>query len=1832
MELQKRFPEESDTTSQKNKFILLFEKLKKIILEKKYGKIITATIVFILILALTGSILYVKKADLLKKLSNTQNSAGKKLPPHDFFSGFLKMAFETESKDEFKLKAEKEDALGVSADSAYILESKEALGEGAVKEHLKMEPDVSYALQKLSDTSWKILPEKILPPSTLLKVSLANLASSGQMYSWAYQVKDNFKVLNSIPREQGTYVPVDSGVEITFTYDNFKDWQNYFEMSPSVAGSFEHHGRTLVFVPQEKLAFKTLYTVKIKKGMPLVGSGETLAEEYTFSFETEQVRDAMDRASQLNIYDQTLETTADQPPVIQVSVGTFAESLDVAVFRFSSWREYMTALSQRDKLPWWSFAKEQFKLDTTSLSKLNSLNLPIKTNADKKYIELPTPLTEGFYLAELSHGDAKVQVWIQVSDLTAYYNITKTQTLVWANSAKSKKAIAGAEVELVGTDKRFATSEEGVAKFSTPSEILAYAQEENTQKENFYFKISKGDSVVITPASQVLRSTWWNKPEAADDYWRYFYTDRPRYQTTDTIKYWGLVKARTGDKVKDKVTVTLYKEGYVDYYYHPVSITEQEISLSQFDTFEGEIKIADLRPDYYTLEIKVGDKLIQRKYLSIKAYTKPAFDLSLTPDKKVFFAGDTVNLKLKANFFEGTPVPNLKLILKTPEGDQKVTTNEDGEAQLTYSKEYTDCTKDYSCWPSYQNLNVVPENSELSEITAEMDLRAYGARTYARSEVTYPKAGEAQIKMQVRFIDLEKLAQDGNYYNQNIGDAPANGVKVEGKIIRTTYEKNETGTQYDFINKKTYKTYNYAKVEEEVGNFSNSTDKNGRYVFSQAVVPETSYQIKYRVYDREGHYDNYSQYLYYYNGKFVSQYSNWDYRYYRLELSDTDFSLGDEVKAIFKKNDEAMPEVKGRYLFMQLQNGLRNYTLSDKPEYSFQFSREDIPDVNLSAVYFNGVTYDAVADSYSGEQARYRYSDSELNLNVTPDKKSYRPGEDVTLSVKLKNKKDTPVEAEVNLNLVDEAYYAVADDKATPLDTLYASVGSGILLAGKTHYNSMLASMGAEKGGCFAAGTLISMADGSEKPIEKVQKGDKVLTLSDPLEKAIVQGEVTDTWRHVVAEYLIINHNLKVTPEHQMFSNGRFTDAGLLKEGDWLLNLKGEKVKINSITYDHEIIPVYNLRIDPQHTFFAGGFYVHNEEKGGGPREFFTDAALFKVVRTNSQGEAKVTFKLPDNLTSWRITSQAISREMEAGVSTTKLPVSLPVFADVTIGNQYLLADKPVARLRAYGTALNSKDKVAFTVSAPTLSLEKSAQLFAQAFAGAYFPLPDLKLGRHEINYSLESAKGKDAIKLPLEVVSSRMEAQSAKTEKLSLETKVEALNKLPLAVVLSDLGANKLYQPLQELSWSYGDRIDQKYVSKEARNLLGSYYQEETFAPNFRPSDYQLTTGGISLLPYSSDDLDLSARVASSGAKGFDQESLAQYFFKILEHKNSTPEEISPALFGLAELRQPVLPRIYSWLNYDGIDAKGKLQLAQALFDLGDETRARQIYYEVLGQYGQKKAPQMLIRASEDLDQVFEATALASVLSACLETPEADGLFDYVVSNQLLYGKYKNSENLFNLEKLNFLSRRLTQVKPSPAGVSYELDGQKKEIKLTDSSYSFQLPSEMADKVKFTAVTGDVGISTRYTLPLDPATVEKDKDISLKREYLVNGEVTDHFSQNDMVEVRLYPNFYTNAILGDYQITDILPSGLAPVTRTYDPSGKTDCHTWYPYDTDGQMVKYRIDRYWDRNYCGGDFIRYYARVKTLGTYRAENAIIQSSVNPDYINYSSDQTITISQE
>ena len=153
---------------------------------------------------------------------------------------------------------------------------------------------------------------------------------------------------------------------------------------------------------------------------------------------------------------------------------------------------------------------------------------------------------------------------------------------------------------------------------------------------------------------------------------------------------------------------------------------------------------------------------------------------------------------------------------------------------------------------------------------------------------------------------------------------------------------------------------------------------------------------------------------------------------------------------------------------------------------------------------------------------------------------------------------------------------------------------------------------GGDGGGnsCFLKGTMITMVDGKQLPIEDIQVGMEVMSFDEKTGDT-THNKVVEVFHHPKEEtdaYLIINDNIKVTENHVMYvPNDRYTEeddkghmwlrADHIIVGDYLIGKSAVEVK--SIEKVNESVTTYNFEVENTHTYFAESVVVHNA--GGGP-------------------------------------------------------------------------------------------------------------------------------------------------------------------------------------------------------------------------------------------------------------------------------------------------------------------------------------------------------------------------------------------------------------------------------------------------------------------------------------------------------------------------------------------------------------------------------------------------------------------------------------------------------
>ena len=135
----------------------------------------------------------------------------------------------------------------------------------------------------------------------------------------------------------------------------------------------------------------------------------------------------------------------------------------------------------------------------------------------------------------------------------------------------------------------------------------------------------------------------------------------------------------------------------------------------------------------------------------------------------------------------------------------------------------------------------------------------------------------------------------------------------------------------------------------------------------------------------------------------------------------TSYFLDEEVSLdILNKGTLIQKRDAKSILFRETIRGIKNASVTDVPTYKFPYRAEYIPNVTVRAVIFDKGGFSELS-SYVTFDTETR----ELKVDITPDKKSYAPGETVNATIKVQAKGDKPVVgARVAVSTVDASLLA----------------------------------------------------------------------------------------------------------------------------------------------------------------------------------------------------------------------------------------------------------------------------------------------------------------------------------------------------------------------------------------------------------------------------------------------------------------------------------------------------------------------------------------------------------------------------------------------------------------------------------------------------------------------------------------------------------------------------------------------------------------------------------------------------------------------------------------
>ncbi len=416
----------------------------------------------------------------------------------------------------------------------------------------------------------------------------------------------------------------------------------------------------------------------------------------------------------------------------------------------------------------------------------------------------------------------------------------------------------------------------------------------------------------------------------------------------------------------------------------------------------------------------------------------------------------------------------------------------------------------------------------------------------------------------------------------------------------------------------------------------------------------------------------------------------------------------------------------------------------------------------------------------------------------------------------------------------------------------------------------------------------------------------------------------------------------------------------------------------------------------------------------------------------------------------------------------------------------------------------------------------------------------------------------------------------------------------------ITDAGRGKLLPLLEDLAWDSSSRFDKLAAAEAARRVLVNEFHvsPNAFPPSdFDPSRYQLD--GVTLLPYSSTDLFLSARAALVVPDLLDTAALRDALAAWADDAAATRERTIVALAGLAGLGDDVLDRLRSY-DPSAVTVRERVWLGLGFAASGDQVTALRIERDLLEAAGQRWGPWVRLSTGTTLSDTVEASGLLLLLAARLGDPIADELARYVL-------EVGSAGQVFPLELLGYVQGSMERLSREPARFAWTVDGKRHVVDLElGGGTSLVLTGAQRATFSLERLKGDLAVVTTWTT--SDVTLPTSSAITVTRSVSPAGDAPD----DRLVHVTITVHFGAQSAPGCYLLTDLTPSGLSPVAQTAGwPDEESQPYDNYPYSVSGQVVSWCASP-GDRSH---DYV-YSARVVSPGTYRWEPALLQYQLAP----------------
>lgn len=854
----------------------------------------------------------------------------------------------------------------------------------------------------------------------------------------------------------------------------------------------------------------------------------------------------------------------------------------------------------------------------------------------------------GIYIVQAMRDDLVGYCAIVVTNYAMIYKNNQKEILAFIADAKSGDFVKNARFDFYQNGKSLGS------KISDKDGLLYVnlSDLKGIQNSNLQIFGFTGDEIIINDPYLYFNRT------PSEYLTAYIYTQQPVYRPGQVVNFKAIFRNKKGNEIFNspdlKFDVSIKSPKNKEVY-------SGQLTTNEFGSLSGSF-ILDEEADlgYYSI-IFTKDGIGYYGSFTVEEYKKPEYKVNVVTDRNQYANGDSIKAAISADYYFGSPVKNAKV--------QVSVYRQNYWRPWWYWSDWSWFYKGFyksSIYRGQQDL-IYQDEGELDD----------SGKFHFNYKVDSDKNYDYQYIIYAQVTDASRRAINGsaNVFvtrgSFTLSTSPEKyfyqkGEQVKIKVNAVDFSDKPIQTDFKLI--VNYPDHNRDKKDVVLSDtLLGKTDEKGSAIISYNPVKNKTGYFNYSViaYDEKGREINASSSFY------IGDVN--DYYYQRTSagleiITDKDaYEKGDSLIAyVFLPNDNQelllTYETDKILFYKKLKPQDKSFEIREKLTDKYS------PSFNISVSFVKDrMLYQTT--KLVGVLAKDKF----LNISLKPSKEIYKPGEMADYEITVKDYLGNPVKnTEISFGIVDESIYAIKEDETQPIETFFYSPQYSYLptynslQAGNfssysrpatyidKNYFSYKENDSKHKGKLFGK---ISIQDVEKIPeglyiiltgeryyyigkidsigrykIENIAKGDYQVFLSAgsgrmlPVDKVKVDGETKFNFT--------VKENLKQEIDEMLAQSLVSTQEG------WQLGFDGRL----------DAAPIANAMRLGETKMAKTESREKSDYIQADVRTNFVDALIWKAhIVTDKNGKAKVDFKIPDNLTTWRTTVRGITKQTDVG-------------------------------------------------------------------------------------------------------------------------------------------------------------------------------------------------------------------------------------------------------------------------------------------------------------------------------------------------------------------------------------------------------------------------------------------------------------------------------------------------------------------------------------------------------------------------------------------------------